>query len=298
MPRYHRKLALLVKAETTYGTDSVPTALANAILASNVVFTPLEGGEEERDNIVSYFGHQGVVLTGLYERIEFSVEIAGAGAAGTVPGYGALLKACGLSETVTVATSVVYAPVSALIGSASIYYVRDGVRHILLGARGTVTLEFAANRIPRFRFTMTGLIGTVSDQAVPTATLTAFQKPLAVSKANTTFALHGLNTATESVTIDLGNVIEPRLLMNSDSIELTDRRVTGQAVMEAVTVATKNWNQIARAGTTGGNIVEVAGATVQIGRYGEGQSQGIVNNTLPFMMLPGSGNDEISITVK
>lgn len=308
MTRFVKKLALLAKIETTYGTDAVPTGAANAMQVLDVSFTPLEGQEESRELIRPYMGHQGVILTGIHQMIEFGVEIAGAGAAGDVPGYGTLLRACGFAETVTVATDVVYEPVSEDFEAVTLYYLLDGVRHIMLGCRGNVTMDFTSKKIPRFRFRITGLLGTVSDQAMPATTYTGFATPVPVSKANTTFSLHGYAGATESVSFDLGNQVEPRLVINHESIQITDRRATGSAVMEATLLATKNWQAIALGhtdgalalahGTAAGNIVEVDGAVVQVGRYSESTSQGILHNTLPLMLKADAGDDDIVITVK
>lgn len=308
MGRYVKKLALLAKIETTYGTDATPSGAANAIQVLDVRFTPLEGQEESRDIVTPYMGHPGVILTGIHQMIEFGVEIAGAGVAGAVPGYGALLRACGLAETITALTDVVYEPVSDGFEAVTLYYLLDGVRHIMLGCRGNVTMDFTAKKIPRFRFRMTGLLGTVSDQALPATTFTGFATPVPVSKANTTFSLHSYAGATESVSFDFGNKVEPRLVINHESIQIADRRATGSAVMEATTLATKNWQSIALGHTDGalalahglaaGNIVEVDCATAQVGRYSESVSQGILHNTLPLMLKAGAGDDDIIITVK
>lgn len=307
--RYWRKLALLFKTEAVYGTDSAPTGSVNAIQATDVAFTPLEGGEENRELLKPYFGNEGVILTGLYGRLEFSVEVAGAGAAGDVPAYGPLLRACALAETVTPDADVEYTPVSDAFESGTIWYNRDGVKHALVGARGNVSVQFTPQRIPRFRFTLTGLHGTVPvDAALPTLDYTGWQTPVVVSKANTTFALHGYSGPTESVSIDLGNQVESRMLIGEEAVVITDRRSSGSAVIEAALLASKNWDQIARShtkaplafvhGVTPGNIVEIAAPKVQIGRWSEGQTQGIANNTLPLMLTTDAGNDEITITVK
>lgn len=308
--RFWRKLAMLSKIETVYGTDATPTGAANAILALDVTFTPLEGEEISRELLTPWMGDQGIILTGLYGRLEFSVEIAGAGAAGTAPKYGPLLRACGFAETVTALTDVEYDPVSAGFESATFWYNRDGVRHVLVGSRGTVTTEFTPKGIPRWRFNFIGLRGTAAaDAPLPAVTLTGFIKPVEVSKANTTFSLHGYASGpTESVSIDVGNQVEPRMLINEEACEIVDRRSRGSAVMEAALLAVKNWDAIARAGTTGalalvhgttaGNIVEIAAPAVQIGRWSEGQTQGILNNTLPLILQPVAGNDELKITVR
>ncbi|MBC7313599.1 MAG: hypothetical protein H5U11_13990 [Rhizobium sp.] len=306
MARYFRNRAILVKPETTYGVDAVPTGAANAMQMTNVNFEPLVGEDVNRDLVLPYMGHQGVMLVGNYARISGEVEIAGSGTAGTAPAVGPLLRACALAEVITAATDVKYTPISSLQEAVSIYFNVDGVRHVLLGARGTMTLQLTPKQIPRFVFTMTGLLGTITDQALPTVDLTDFIKPVPVSKANTTFSLHGHAGACEGVSMDLGSQVEPRLLIGAESIELVDRMMTGNATMEAVSLATKNWFQIAQAHTTGalaaqhgtvaGNIVKFEAPAVQIGRLNYGETQKIVNNGLPLMFQPVAGNDEFVIT--
>ncbi|KMO39610.1 phage tail tube protein [Methylobacterium aquaticum] len=306
--RYFRKLAILAKVENSYAVDAAPTGAANAIVVSDVSVTPLEGQRVSRDLLMPYFGDQGFVLAATYARVEMSVEIAGAGAAGTTPGYGPLLRACGLAEVVTAGQKVEYFPVSKNAEALTLYANMDGVNHALVGARGTVTMTIAPNGIPRYRFTLSGLLGPVTDTPLPTQTLTAFQKPLVASKTNTTFSLHGLQAVMESLSIDLGNQVEPRMLIGSESIEIVDRKVSGTTVIEAVSIATKDWYTIARSsvvgamtcqhGTVAGNIVEIAAAAVQIGQPTYGNTQGITNTSLPLVVCPVAGDDEIVIRVR
>ncbi|MGY5789053.1 phage tail tube protein len=306
--RFFRNRAMLVKAETVYSTDAVPTGAANAIQATNVAFNPSVGEEVSRDLVVPYMGHQGVILVGSYATISMEVEIAGAGVAGNAPAYGPLLRACGMSETITAGTDVQYKPISSLQESVSIYFNVDGVNHVLLGARGTLKFGFTPKQIPRWQFDMSGLLGTITDVAVPAVTLTGFKKPVPVNKANSTLSLFALSGACEGVTFDLANQIEPRFLIGSESIEHVDRQMTGSATMEAVLLATKDWFGISSGHQTGalalqhglvaGNIVKFDAPAVQIGRPTYGETQKIVSNTLPLMFTPVAGNDEFAITVK
>jgi hypothetical protein len=307
--RYYRKMALTAKIETVYGTNSAPSGAVNAVLATEVTITPLAGEEVSRDLLLPHLGQQGVVLVGTHAQIEFSVELAGSGAAGTAPAYGPLLRACGLAETITASTMVEYDPVSGGFESVSIHYNSDGVNHILLGARGTLSLGLTPKQIPRIRFMFTGLLGIITDAALPAVTTTGFQVPLPVNKANTTLSLHGLAAIAESVSVDLANAVEPRFLIGSESVEQTDRKVTGSAVVEATTLAVKDWFGIALArtrsalavqhGTAAGHIIEIDAALVEIGRPTEGQTQGIRNYTLPLLICPSdAGDDEIKFTFR
>ncbi|MBI1246161.1 MAG: hypothetical protein GC202_14260 [Alphaproteobacteria bacterium] len=306
--RYHRKLAVLAKIETTYGTDATPTGAANAMQMSNVSIEPFAGDEVSRDLMRTFLGHQGVILVGSYVKIEGEVELAGSGAAGTAPAWGPLMRMSGMSETISAGVSVAYAPVSAGYESGSVYFNQDGVNHIALGTRSNVTLSLVPKQIPRLKFSMMGLLGTIADTALPSADLSAFTLPVPVSEAMTTLALHGKsNLISESISLDLGQKVEPRFLIGSEGMEITDRQATGQVVLEADTLANADWFSIAAAetraameivhGTTAGNIVTIGAPKVQIGRPTQGQTQDIVNYTLPLMLTPDAGNDELTLTL-
>lgn len=306
--RYFRKLGALAKIEAAYGQDAGPTGAANALLLSDTTVTPLEGDKVSRDLMLPYFGDQGFVLAASYGKVECSIEMAGAGAAGTAPAYASLLRACGLAEVLTAGTKAEYHPVSSNAEAATLYMNLDGVNHALVGARGTLTMSLTPKQIPKFRFSLSGLLGPIGDAALPVQVLNAFQKPLVCSKANTAFSLFGISPVMESLNIDLGNQVEPRMLVNSESIEITDRKSSGTTVIEAVSIATKDWFSLARSSTVGamlvthgltaGNIVEVEAAAVQVGNPTYGNTQGILNNTLPLTFCPVAGDDEFVIRVR
>ena len=309
MTRYTRKMAVLAKIETTSGTDSNPTGTANAMQFVNVSYAPIEGDEVSRDLMLPYLGNSGILLAGTYGKFEGEIEIAGAGTAGTAPAYGPLLRACGLAEVTTAGTSVVYSPVSAAFESISLYFNHDGVNHVLLNTRGNVVATFEPKKIPKFKFSFVGLLGTWTDAALPTVTLTGFKTPLLVSKTNTpTFTLHGNAAPGESLTLDLGQKVEPRFLIGSESIEISDRSASGTAVIEARPLATVNWFDRAKTrtrgtlqlihGTTAGSIVQIDAPAVEIGKPTQGVSQGIITYSLPLILCPSAGNDELTITVK
>lgn len=307
MPRLIRKLAILNKIETTYGVSSTPAAI-NGIIASNVNFTPFEAQEVSRDLVLPYLGNQGIILTGKHAKLEFDVEIAGAGAAGDVPKYGSLLRSCGFAETIAAGVSVTYSIVETGVESSTIFFEMDGVRHVMLGCRGNLSLNLAPSAIPKYRLSMTGLLGTITDQALTATSLTGWTTPVEASSANTTMSLHGWTSIAESLSIDLGNTVTPRFLIGSESVIISDRKVTGQAVVEATSLATIDWfaRALARTrgalavahGKTAGNIVEINGPALEIGKISQGQRDGILNYSLPLSFCPVNGRDELTIVVK
>lgn len=304
MPRIFRKLAILNKIETVYGTNSAPAAL-NAIIGKNVQFTPLEAEEVSRDLLLPYMGNQGVILTGKHAKLEFDIEFAGSGVAGTAPKWASLMRACGFAETLLATTSATYSLVEDNQSSTTVFFEIDGVRHIMLGCRGTLSLNVAPKAIPSFRIVLTGLLGTITDQALTAVTMTGWSVPLEASSANTTMMLYGTAAVAESLSIDLGNTVTPRFLIGSESVMISDRKVTGQAVVEATNLATTNWFQRALArtrgalqvvhGTAAGNIVEITAPAIEVGKITQGQTDGILNYSLPLSLCPVAGRDELVI---
>lgn len=306
---FFRKLALLAKIETTYGIDAVPTGAANAILARNVNVTPLEVEEEVRDIYQPYLGNLGSIVTAFYGKIDYEVEIAGAGAAGTAPKYGPLLRSCSLAEVISAGVSVTYTPVSSGFEAVSKYFYLDGVLHKFLGTRGSVSAGFSAKGVPMWKFSYVGLFQPVTDAALPTATYTGFVTPLAVNKANTpTFTIHGIAAVMKSLTLDLANEVKYRNLVNYEGVDNVDRKPGGSLEIESNLMAVKNWFDIARNktagalniihGTTAGNIVQIQAPSVQINQPRYQEADGIVMLNAGLTLQPSSGNDEISIVVK
>lgn len=310
MPLNEQRSVLLGKIEAIYGTDPTPTGAANAVLISDLNVTPLEQDTESRNLIRPFLGSSQAIPVANRSMVEFSVEVAGAGAAGTVPAYGFLLRACGMAEVVTAATKVEYSPVSAAFESATFYCVYDGVQHKLTGARGTFSVELDAKKIPHFKFKFTGLFNPVTDVSMPTAVFTAWQQPVAVLTGQTSaFTLHGFaGGVLQSLSIDLANTITHRMLVGFEGVSLTDRQPTGKVVMEAVSVATKDWWTAAKNATSGafsiqhgitvGNIVVLDAPAVQISKPSYSTQDKIRMLNADLVFNPSAGNDELKITVK
>ena len=310
MAKLYRKRTVLIKAESTYGTDSVPTG-AEACQVRNLEITPAESDILSRDLVRPYLGASPQLIANTRVTVTFEVEYSGSGTAGTAPRYGALLKACGFSETVVASTSVTYAPVSASFGSVSIYYSTDGVRHKVTGARGTYSLNLTANQIPVISFTMTGQYVAPTDTADPTPTFTNQATPKIFNDTNTTaFTLFSeTDLPLQSCQLDVGNEVVYRELVNSNKeILIVNRAGSGTLMIEMPTLASHDFFADAVAsttgnlsivhGTTGGNIVTLASAAnaISLGAPAYSEDSGIVMLNLPFTLVPGtSGNDEFTL---
>ena len=214
MAKLYRKRTVLIKVESTYGTDSSPAG-TDACQVRNLEVTPVQSDIVSRDLIRPYLGASPQLIANNRVQVTFEVEYAGSGTAGTAPRYGSLLKACGFSETIVASTSVTYAPVSTSFSSVTMYYSTDGVRHKVTGARGTYSLNLTANQIPVINFTMTGQYVAPTDTADPTPTFTAQATPKIFNDTNTTaFTLFSeTDLPLQSCQLDIGNEVVYRELI-------------------------------------------------------------------------------------
>jgi len=317
MALFARKKRLLADIEVTYGTDPGVTG-TNAILTKNLTLSDPYGGERiTRDLDTEALGLDEEINVNPFVQVTFDVEIAGAGSAavtaGTAPGYGVLLRACGFAETLNAATDAQYDPVSADFESASLHFIVDGQLHEILGARGSVSFNFAKGTIPVMTFTMTGRYATPIAAGAITPDVSAFQTPLPITKANTTLTLGGLSLPTESLTCDMANQVVPRNIIASEEILITDRQPTGQIAFEAPVIGTNDiftdwleshngFNTIATVlvhGTVTGNIVQFDATQTQISQLAEQDSDGLyVYQGSARYVRTAAGDDEVKLTIK
>lgn len=305
---FWRTKALLLKPEVTYGTDVVPAA-ADAIEARDVNLTPLEAQAVEPEPVAPHMGAGPTWLVGKQVKLDFAIQVAGSGAAGTPPAYGTVIRACGMAEVVTALTDVVYLPVSDGFESASIYLTIDKVLHKIVGARGSMRFEIAANGIPMWKFSFVGLFTKPIAGVLPAVSFAAFKDPVPPSKVNTpTVQVHGYNAILVSANFALNTnpALVPRV--NSERVQISDRSATAELVIEEPEIGDKDfWAAVESHtrdavrlvhGTVAGNIVEIDAPKGQITRIGKGQSEGIITLTLTMSLKPDAGDDDLQFTIK
>lgn len=307
-PIFINQTVILAKVETTKGTDAVPTGAANAILVSDVTFTPLEGDEVERNNIRPYFGDGGSAMVTQYAKLAFSVEAAGVATPGDEPGYAALLRAAATSMTVTADTDVRFAPVTEGLESVTIYIAVG--RNLQKMTAGMLNAKLAgdAKTIAKFQFEITGTYQEATDAPLPAATYAQFQDPFGVNKTNSALSLHGTAVAASAFSFDFGNTVIKRDLINVDTVEITGRKSTGSVTFDNTRVSEKNWVELARQSARGplafkhgpgaNNVIELIAPNVQLGKPTFGESDGIQQITVPLRYVPLLGNDEWEIVVR
>ena len=197
--------------ETGYGVliDLVGTT---AMLASDLDVNMLEANQQERNNAVGHFGHQGSVTTNKRITASFGIEFAPATGATTPPQWGKLLQACGMARTIG-ADYVMYTPVGAQFSSIGMIYRIANVQQHLRGARGKWVLNLDAGSVPMLKFDFESLY-TAPTTEVTTLSgvdVSAFNTPIAVSEVATSVRLFGVAVAFSETT-------------EEQSIEITGRK--------------------------------------------------------------------------
>tara|TARA_R100000664_G_scaffold21326_1_gene30651 strand:+ start:107 stop:583 length:477 start_codon:yes stop_codon:yes gene_type:complete len=155
---------------------------------------------------------------------------------------------------------------------------------------------------------MTGTYNSPTDTAL-SGTYTNQTTPVLFKQGNTTASavLDYTSAAIQSLSVDMNNDITSRELVGADkSVILTNRAPAGEIVIEAPTIASKDYFTIANDNTTGvvsclhgttaGNRIGLVMPICDIGNPTYSDSDGIQMLNLPFVPTPGStGNDEVQI---
>lgn len=307
----NKRLLLAKVGGGSYPDDSEPTASANAILTEGLQFTPFAGNRVERNYDRPKLGANREFMTGPHAQVSFNVDLVGSGTAGEAPPFGELLRMCGFAETVEAETSVTYNPVSEGFDWGSLYFIHENERHMLLGARGNVTLQLNAEQLPQMAFTFTGLWvpNPSALSPAPTPDFDAFKTPLPVNEANTPeFEIDGFSAPLSQLELNAGQQVEYRNLVNQEAVRITDRNGSGSMQIEAARIGDKNfWSLVAahalvdghlQHGNTAGNIVEIDWIS-QLMMNQLQDSQGIAMQPFDQRLVPtDEGDDELILTFR
>ena len=230
------------KIESAYGTDPLPTALANVVIVQNLDLNPLVMETDEYAPVMPNFGRGERIVGATWCTVSFDVLMCGGGTPlGTVPNSGVFNRACAMSQVVSAGTSVSYGLVSTGEESCTMYFYWDGVLQKVVGARGTWQLKATAKKAIVKSYSFTGLNVPMTDLAMPAPTLPTIPRPVAVNKANTVLTIDGYAVRLSEYSIDLGNQVQYRNHTNREDVQVMDRAMTGKVTMELPLVAEKDF---------------------------------------------------------
>lgn len=317
--RQVRDCAILVKIESTYGVDSVPTGGANAMLVSNQSVNPLQANNVDRALVRPFLGGSEQIVGTRYKEVSFDVEAVGSGTAGTAPAWGPLLRACAMAETLIAVTRVDYLPITNAQESVTIYYFDSGVLHKLTGARGTYTLMMKSGDLPKFSFRFQGLDGGDTAVANPSVTLTGFLTPEAVIDANSGDVTFGATCSptgapalaggtvypSTGLEIDIANGVNFTPLLGGETVDVTDRQATAKLMLDLTSAQEVAFMATVKAataqslglqhGTVTGRKLLVFMVGTQLINPSKGEINGKRMVGYDLRVNPSAGNDELRI---
>lgn len=311
MRQLARRTTLLAKVETTYGTDANPVDADDAIRAGDVECAI---DAEYRDHLIALptLGRWQVQAAMPRTTVSFAVEAHGAGTAGAVPRWGRLLRACGFSETVFNGNRVEYRPASPPHDSLTLAVWFDGVMHKVVGARGSVSLEFSAGQLPIFKFRFVGFYNNPTDQSSSNPTIPATPRaPIVARATHGTCTVGGQDVPIRSLRVDVNNNVVYEDMINLREVFITARNPEGELVCRALrqadfgglnlvnrSVTATTVSLAANIGTSAGNIVEVSAPTVYMRPPRYEEMNGFRYFRIPLLICESSGNDDLVIIAK
>lgn len=320
MPLLNKRVSLLAKVETTYGTDSIPAA-ADGFFGIPGSAPTIVKQDNNLDDVVR--GGSMSILPPAepgprHLQVDFRVPLRGSGAAYSatvLPKVAPLLRACGLQQTLTTTAGsekVEYKPRSTGFESVSLYYNVDGLLYKLLGARGSVNFVSKTGGINFAEFTMQALWTDPSDVAIVAQTGEPTVLPPVLLSSLLQVGTENYAAAIENINLNLNNTLfaapDSTKADGIGGIYQVGRVPEGSMDPEAALVATFNfyskWKAATKMdltyqhGATQYNRIKHSCPQIVFTNVQPGDRSGITTFGTPFKIVSdtAAGDDEITIT--
>lgn len=310
-----RKKAVIVVPETVYGEPGDINE-GSLMLVTDLSSTPYQGDTVERTRLRATLGGNAQINTGPNVQVTVTCPWSGSGDAATPPAQGVLLRACGMAETVveadaenSVAAEVNYKPVSGNMESVTLYFFQDGEQQVVPGVRGTLSLNPESGSLPAIEYTLTGLYQRPTEASQPNLSVQNQVDEVPVNFQNTsTFSIFDYSAIGQSLSLDLGNTVSYRNLVNYEGVDITERASTGQFNVRAPRLSDHDFFSAVEShqgittgkilfehGTTAGNIVGLRTVNSQLTSISREDSDGVVHYQMDAQHLPKDGDDEVTL---
>lgn len=309
---------ILLKLETTSGTDAAPTNVADAV-AIRVTNLSCKIDETFADRDVIVGGFAAVDKIPVYRRgsISFSVEMQASGTLGTAPQWGKALQACGFAETLTATTRVDYQPTSTGLKTATIWAYYNGRLEKFVYTAGNVKFSCVVGQVPSLDFDFQGLVSSVVASAPVVPTLTPWIRCEAIGPSFTTSLSMGAVTYTagvltggsnynfKSVEIDMANDVQDLALVTQESVAIYGRSPAATIAADFGGTQHAAFKADMHSGTSRAfGFVHGSTSTKKVGIYApvgvitsvEDQAEGsVLIDKLGMTLRPSTLNDELRI---
>lgn len=312
-----KKKIILVKIETTEGTDAVPTA--DDVIECRNSKMERDASFVKSDTHRASISDAGGFVSEIKGKCSFEVDMKASGTVATRSQLGKMLMACGFKETALAESAgLQYDPVSSQSDMKTVtiyeYYLGDGTGNAILkklvGAKGSFTLQMEAGKPAKAQFNFEGRYVEPADVANPSIDASDFESTLPPIVENSTFKYDNTGYVCRGVTINGNNDLYPIPDVNSATGVLktvvTGRNIAGTMGLDMINVATKNFFAIWKAntkaaismkvGATAGNIIEISMPAVQLEKVEDADDNGFAYQEIPFIAT--GEDDELSFVFK
>lgn len=196
---------ILLKVETTPGTDAGPVGASDSMLSFDGTVS-IEADRLDRSPDRPFFGADPFLLVHKRATVEFSFELIGNATVGNSAPIAPILKSCGMAEALSGGVSATYSFVSSAFTSATIYFYIGAIRCTMVYSMGTIEISQEIKSFNRGKATFTGVITNATlptNNTVSGVTVAAFQAPPAVEMETW---LVGAFDATLTAMVDLATL--------------------------------------------------------------------------------------------
>lgn len=288
---YSDKL-LLAQIEPGAGFTA-PVPATHAVRTRNLRVRPVVAGQLDRNLDSASGGRSPSVPTEVHRRVTFETELAGAGAAGTIPADSVILRGTGHSVGVVAATSVTHEPLSEATEALAMIGYHDGQRFELGKAVGTSRFVFGANAFPYCEHEFLGLYRPITDEVIPAnADFTSWRAPLKIDQGRTTFTWGGVTLPMTSFEITMARPLVFRDVPGSLRARALDRVPTFRLTVDKPAIAAVNlFQQVADGQVVQATIIHgtAAGDIVELQAYCQPEGEPDIgdDNTITTITLSG-----------
>lgn len=309
---------VLLKLETTYGSDSAPTHTASFDAIKLVDPFTLDLGQEVVEQVGGTLSRGRIRPIGTKRPIgvTFRSYLAGTNGASLAAAVkhplASALQACALQETFA-AAQYTYQPTSDVQSDASVTIIahQDGYEHRILGAQGNVNLIFSAAAPPIAEFNFRGILSTEASTVRAAATgLTAAIPPRWIDSGS--FVVGSWFAEVENLNFNTNNTLyeQPASKAGSGSgimrVVVTARQPGGS--MDPAATQPGSFDFIGSWRATSGAIMRLAGGSQVGNRFtltasqvvfktvGWGDKSGLSIFNVDYEAYEVAGNDQFALS--
>jgi hypothetical protein len=298
-----------IRAKDT--ADVRPWAPTDTVLARNVTMRQLDADYQAEPILTGEEGAPPEELRNPRSGAQFQVEAGFPAAAGVLPAYDALMRACGLDVTVVADTSVSYSP-TAIDGDYDQCDLQlrtaDAIQDVP-NCRGSLSFSVESGSKPVWGFNLLGQYGApVPEANVPPDFSNWDKAAVATPTTINMFTFDGIKLCVRSFSFSDGRTPTTGRFMNCDGTDNIRRAFTGQALVEWPDLATKDIIHNAylerteavvfeiNHPTAAGRVMRIAAGKVQLKFGGDQDIDGTLGAQLDLVFIPDQGDDDIAIT--